>query len=281
MNGEAITRKAVFAALKARMDAGIPNDMPICPLDFAGERGVDVRFMAVPSMEGAYHRASETIIVSSLRPRGRRAFTGAHEYGHHHFGHASCVDELEKTQKTPRPVVEVLADRFAGALLMPRPAVVRGFRNIGVQPEDCTPEQAYRISCWLGVSYEAFLLHASRAVRVMPAARADALQRSAPKSVKLSLATFDPGGDLVVADENWRHAIDLQIGDVLMLPAGAETDGVCTEAIQATSEASYFHATSVGLDRAYRDAWSGSIRVSRPGYEGLARYRHFPEDPND
>ena len=164
---------------------------------------------------------------------------------------------------------------------MPRAAVVKGFRNMGVLPEQCTPEQAYRISCWLGVTYGAFLVHASRAVGVMPQARADELQRSSPKSIKLSLATFAPGGDIVVADENWCHAIDLQIGDVLMVPAGMETDGACTEAIHTTDEASYFRAVSAGLDRAFRDSWGGNIRVSRLGYEGLARYRHFPEDPDD
>ncbi len=281
MSRRVLAERALFAALKTRQDAGIPNNLPICSYDFVSSRGVDVRLMAVPSMEGMYDRASETIIISSLRPRGRREFTCAHEYAHHHFGHGLSVDELAEQRDTPRPEQELLADLFAGFLLMPRPVVVQGFRNVGVDPHRCTPGQAYRIACWVGVSYEGLLTHASRSVKVMSLAIAERLKQVSPKTIKDALAPVDLDGDLVVADQHWVRAIDVEVGDVLGLPHGTSADGSCTEPLCMTEAATFLGVTRPGLDRAVCGSWACSIRASRREYEGLAKYRHFPENTDD
>lgn len=275
---KALERKAVIAALKARQEAGIADDVPICPYDFALSRGARVRFMAVPSMEGIYDRQAKTIVVSSLRWRGRRAFTCAHEYAHHVFDDGSHVDELPEDRKGPRPIQELLADRFAGLLLMPRLAVLNGFKQRRIQPSICTPTQAYAISCWLGVSYEAFLTHASLAVGVMPVQVANALQRFSPKEVKAQIAPPYSDGDLMVVDEHWTHAIDLVVGDVVKLPAGTSIDGSIAVKIEDTAEATYVRAVSRGIGRAVRGEWTASIRVMPAKYIGLARCRHLPEE---
>jgi Zn-dependent peptidase ImmA (M78 family) len=263
--------------MKARQEAEVSDTIPICPYDFAVSRGVGVRFMAASSMEGIYDRQSQTIIVSSLRPRGRRAFTCAHEYGHHIFGHGTHIDELPEDRQGPRSPEELLVDRFAGFLLMPRLAVVNGFRARGIRPEKCTPVDAYRVSCWLGVSYDAFLTHASLAVSVMPLTVAEALKKVPPKEIKEQLASSSSTGDLIVVDRHWTDAVDLVVGDDAILPAGTTIEGTVMESINETPEASYFHATSRGIGRAISGKWAVNIRVMPSEYTGLARCRHIPE----
>jgi Zn-dependent peptidase ImmA (M78 family) len=281
MNEQTLNRKAVIAALKARQDAKVESEAPICPYDFAMNGGVGVRFMNAPSMEGMYERHSRTIIISSLRPRGRRAFTCAHEYGHHVLGHGTLIDELPEKRQGPRPAEELLADRFAGFLLMPRLAIVTGFRERGIQPDNCTAAQAYTISCWLGVSYEAFLTHASVGVKVMPAVVADMLKRISPKSIKAELAPVGQGEELVVVDRHWRHAVDLVVGDVVMLPGGSVLEGSVTEPMRESADTTFARAMSRGIGRAVCGLWAVNIRVMPAEYTGLARCRHLPEENDD
>jgi Zn-dependent peptidase ImmA (M78 family) len=237
--------------------------------------------MAASSMEGMYERQSGTIIVSSLRPRGRRAFTCAHEYGHHVFGHGTHIDELPEARRGPRPPEELLADRFAGLLLMPRLAIVTAFRERGINPKNCTPGQAYAISCWLGVSYEAFLTHASAAVGVMSEAIADDLKQVSLKEIKSRLAPVDLGNDLLIVDEHWAHAVDLVVGDLAMLPAGSVTQGSVAKLVCESASATHIRAVTRGIGRAVCGPWAVNIRVMPAEYTGLARCRHLPEESDD
>jgi len=278
MISKTLERKAIIAAMKARQDARVSDGVPVCPYDFAVSRGVAVRFMAVSSMEGIYDRQSQTIIVSSLRPRGRRAFTCAHEYGHHVFGHGTHIDELPEDRQGPRSPEELLADRFAGFLLMPRLAIVDGFRARGIQPDKCTPTDAYRISCWLGVSYDAFLTHASLAVGIMPETVAETLKKIRPREIKTELAPQCSTGDLIVVDQYWRDAVDLVVGDDVIFPPGTIAEGTVVEPINETSEAACFRAASRGMGRAISGQWAVNIRVMPAEYTGLARCRHIPEN---
>lgn len=278
MTDKDLERTAVIEALKARQKAGIGDDLPICPYDFAMKGGAGVRFIAVSSMEGVYERQSRTIIISSLRPRGRRAFTCAHEYGHFIFGHGTHVDELAGNYQTLRPPEELMANCFAGFLLMPRHAIITGFKNFGVQPSKCTPIQAYAISCWLGVSYDAFLTHASLAVGVMPNAVAEHLKKISPKEIKAQIARIDVGVDLLIVDQNWKRAVDLVVGDMATLPAGSITEGSVTELVWESDDVICIRATSRGIGRAVCDQWAANIRVMPAEYTGLARCRHLPEE---
>ena len=79
-----MARKATAAALRTRRSVGYRLDQAVCVYDLAEKLGVEVRFLDLPSVEGMYlSTSSPTIIVSSLRPPGRRTFTCAHELGHH------------------------------------------------------------------------------------------------------------------------------------------------------------------------------------------------------
>ncbi len=116
----AIARQAIAAALRTRLSVGYGLDQAICVYDLAEKLGLEVRFLDLPRMEGMYLSAScPTIIVSSLRPPGRRAFTCAHELGHHCRSDGVEIDELVEQWDIPRfDPKEFAADCFAGALLM-------------------------------------------------------------------------------------------------------------------------------------------------------------------
>ena len=113
---------AFAAALKMRKNAGYRLDEAICVYDLAERLGIEVRFTDIPSMEGMlYCNPDPVIILSSLRPMGRRSFTCAHELGHFNYGHGTVVDDLVgKSHKTSFDSKEFIADCFAGALLMPK-----------------------------------------------------------------------------------------------------------------------------------------------------------------
>lgn len=80
-----------------------------------------VQFLNDINTEGIYAtRPKPMILISSLRPLSRRAFTCAHELGHHFFGHGSTIDELkEESESVDFQPHEFLADTFGGFLLMP------------------------------------------------------------------------------------------------------------------------------------------------------------------
>ena len=151
MDRKTVARQSMAAALRMRRSAGFPLEEAICVYGLAERLGIEVRFADIPSMEGMYYRASEpAIILSSLRPAGRRAFTCAHELGHHSNGDGTSVDQLVgKPHRSGFDAKEFAADCFAGALLMPKMAIQRAFALREWDIQECTPAQVYTVSNYL------------------------------------------------------------------------------------------------------------------------------------
>ena len=92
---QGLARRALRGALEVRKKAGLSLSLPICIYDLAGETlKVEVRFQAGPSFGGMYAKETQTILVPSERPAGRRAFTCAHELGHWYFKHGTRLEDL-------------------------------------------------------------------------------------------------------------------------------------------------------------------------------------------
>src|SRR4051812_18605233 len=90
-----LAKDALWSACRVRREAGLALRSAICVYDLAQGMGVEVRFIDLASMEGTYSRVPQpTILISSLRPPGRQAFTCGHELGHHIYGHGFRIDEL-------------------------------------------------------------------------------------------------------------------------------------------------------------------------------------------
>ena len=147
--------RAASAALRLRQKARIAPERPCNVFDLALEIGIEVRLAALTSAEEIYSPGKPVIVVSSLRPPGRQAFTCAHEIGHNVYGHGEQFVELVEERGTNRnhDPREFEADCFASSLLMPKTALPKGLAARGWSPQSLSPEQVYRLASWLGVGY--------------------------------------------------------------------------------------------------------------------------------
>src|SRR5687768_16101242 len=98
MDRRALTRQGMQGAADARDQLDLDPFGPIDPYLVAVQLGIKVVFLDT-SMEGFYFKQpTPRILLSSLRPVPRRAFTCAHEIGHHWFGHGSTIDQLQEDE---------------------------------------------------------------------------------------------------------------------------------------------------------------------------------------
>ena len=107
-----LAKRALEKSLEIREEYGYDFRSPLCVYELADRARVTVRFVDDVSMEGVYASlAKPKILISSLRPAGRRAFTCAHELGHHFFGHGSTIDELKEDARVRRISAERVSRR--------------------------------------------------------------------------------------------------------------------------------------------------------------------------
>lgn len=232
MDRRAIARQATAAALRMRRSAGYGLDGAICAYDLAQRLGVEVRFIDIPSMEGMYYGASEpAIIISSMRPPGRQAFTCAHELGHHSRGDGTQVDKLVEQRQRPKfDPKEFAADCFAGALLMPKMAVDRAFALREWKIQECTPGQVYTISNYFGVGYTTLIHHMRSALLLLPDAHADALLKVRPQQAQALAFGRETTDTIWIVDAHWRdRAIDVDVGDLIFVHGQPGSEGSCME----------------------------------------------------
>jgi hypothetical protein len=164
--------EAARRALTARLRFGFALDRPCDVYELVCKYGLSLRFTQIATMDGLYLNDGLTgsINVSTLRPSGHQRFTAAHELGHFIFGHGAHLDEkIEKMVSDSAE--ENLADTFARHLLMPKRAVMTGFRSLGTTPETAGPDQYYAIASWLGVGYSTLIQHTRWTLNLIDNAR--------------------------------------------------------------------------------------------------------------
>src|SRR5260221_160696 len=96
-NRRELAQIAVAQAMRVRKQLNCSLQSPLNVFDSCERLGVSVFFHDIPSMEGIYMPDAQprpVIVVSSLRPGGRKAITCGHEFGHHVFKHGKQWDEL-------------------------------------------------------------------------------------------------------------------------------------------------------------------------------------------
>ena len=277
-------RIAESHALKLRTERGISPNYPANPYDIAVKSGIDVLFLALPSVEGVYiPHGGPRILISSLRPAGRQSFTCAHELGHHKLQHGEKIDELIESRRTERinDLDEFQADTFASFLLMPRAAVAHAFNARGWRVEAALPEQFYQIAQWLGVGYSTLIGHVSRQLKMLSWSRADELMRKNLKAIRASLFGKSVNGAIYLVDQHWAtRTIDCEIGDVLLLPRGSVFSGVAISIAERRPTAVVAIASEAGLsDIQSGDGWGVRVRVGKKGYTGRYVYKFLEETP--
>jgi hypothetical protein len=217
-----------------------------------------------------------------LRPPGRQAFTCAHEFGHHVYGHGEQFDELVEDRQTARKFdeKEFIADCFAGALLMPKSADLKGLSARSLQAETAQAHELYGVSSWLGVGYTALLYHMNKVLGLLSADRLAILEKVRLPAIRKTILGQDRSEHLIVADDPWSgRAIDAQVSDLIMLPPAAQTEGSVLEVIRRDSQLCLAQAVQPGVGRVIQPGtnWVHFTRVSRKEFVGLARFRHLEE----
>lgn len=278
-----LAREATTAALRVRMQLELGLDRPVCPYGIAEDLRIEVRFEPLPSLEGMYSPQGPVIVLGSMRPRGRRAYSCAHEIGHHVFGHGFQVDQLlaQQPENDRASPVEYIANRFAAALLMPKLAVDRAFAERGWLPSTSTPEQVFRVACALGVGYATLVGYMERTLKSISSAHSHALTRHTPKSIRRSVLGTDIDGSLVIMDSLWgAKTVDIEVGDVVVPPIGF----VCTGSSirrESIGDVSCIVGVAQGVSHIAAPSWHGPFRVSKKNFRGINAYRHLEDTDDD
>ncbi len=281
-NVRGLAEQATATALRLRMQQKRGLYGSICPYDLALDMGLELRFEPIPSLEGIYRSgAASLILLNSLRPSGRRKYNCAHELGHHLFGHGTSIDALLDQSDDSFDPAEYVADRFASALLLPQVAVSRAFAVRSWTAESCTAIEMFTIARYFGVGYTTLIGYLENTLMTLPAARAQALRRRSPKSIRRELLGTDiTGGDAIVVDDHWEgRSVDLEVGDLIVLPKGRRAQGACIVPGLAGS-VPVARGVRPGKGTIESGLSSIAVRVGRRDYRGLADYR-FDEDPDD
>jgi len=128
MNGER-------TADATRRDLGIGLESPVPDLLrlLEDEGGIHIFIVSLPKdgIDGAYQvdRSEPFVLINQEKHPVRKRFTLAHEFGHHKLGHGAQLDS--NIDLRDRRHTEIEANRFAGAFLMPRPAIDAWFARHG------------------------------------------------------------------------------------------------------------------------------------------------------
>ena len=273
------------AALRMRRSAGFSLEDAICVYDLAEHLGIEVRFADIPSMEGMYcQELGPAIVLSSLRPSGRRAFTCAHELGHHSNGDGTRIDQLlEKSNQSKLDPEEFAADCFAGALLMPKMAVQRAFMLRGWDIQECTPGQVYTVSNYFGVGYATLIHHMRSGLRLLPDAHAAALLRVSPRQAQAQALGWQSRDTIWIVDSHWNgRPIDVEAGDFVFVLGQPAFEGNCLVALRDGKQGRLLRADQPGIGRFCEGSgWSAFVRVSRDAFVGRSIFRHWEEVDNE
>lgn len=283
-NNKTLATAAIAEALRLRKRLGILIVDSVSALDAAESLGIEVRLIDLPSMEGMYVAGSAPkIMLSSLRPQGRRSFTCAHEIGHHIFKHGEQFDELsdEKSTMRKRDPKEYSADCFAAYFLMPKTTVDSGMKRRGMTYENLQPIQVYSLASWLGVGYGTLVNHMQYGINMISRSKAEQLSKVTPKDIRLELiGSTVCSTTLHIADEHWvGRAIDCEVGDCLLLPQGTKIEGAQLIAMDGKSNSMLIQTQSPGIVKVTNEPlkWAAFIRISPHEYVGRGCFR-FEEE---
>jgi Zn-dependent peptidase ImmA (M78 family) len=280
-----LSLRAAAHAEHVRVKCDIGRTSALDPFQVAEMRGCEIRYMSLPSLEGVYSPTPKPVIVlGSQRPAGRRAFTCAHELGHHEFKHGARVEELNASRfQSYKDPDEFLAEMFGAFLLMSQGSIRRALKDRALRPDMIQPIQAFVLASYFGVGYSTLIEHMTWTLKLLQAKQRETLLKIQPKELKAQFGCA-PQSEVIVVDDFWKNrAVDLEIGDILIIRKDVAIENGPLLIPQGTIDRQQmFRAASRGYVRASLkdNEWAVNIRVASKHYQGLARYR-FLDDPEE
>lgn len=279
MNRRQVATDAAAAALRLRRKLGYQLYESVSPIDAAEKLGIDVRFVDLSSMEGVYVSGeTSAILLSALRPPGRIHFTCAHEIGHHTFKHGDQFDELiqEQHQSRKRDIKEYQADIFASYFLMPRTAIEHALHIRALAYTDLSPTTTYELANWLGVGYATLVQHLFYGLSAISADKWSELSTVQPKRIREHITNGESSGGLWIVNQYWKgRAIDVDVGDTMLVPQGCELEGRGLASFAEKEKYQMIRAVAPGISRILLAdyEWSTFVRISRKNYTGRSCFR--------
>ena len=281
MDRRDLLREGMRAATELRDRLDLDPFGPVDPYFAADQLGVKVRFLDT-SMEGFYFKQGPgRILLSSLRPVPRRAFTCAHELGHHWFGHGSTIDQLKQDERPDagKPD-EILANAFAAFFLMPSVGLRGAFARRGWAVPTATPLQVFIVACQFGVGYVTLVNHLSYTLGEISAARRAELERWTPQRIRRDLLEEDFTSFVVADAQTEAAAFDVERGAAVLLPLNIVVDGDALDHVRSLDAFDLYQAVKRGMVTVKGLAQPFRVRVMPKDYVGPAGNR-FLEDPDE
>ena len=268
----------ILKALKTRRTyLGVEAHLPICPYTLCEAMGFDLRFVKISSFEGMYIAKQNRVFISSSRPEGRKRFTCAHEIGHHVLGHGTVIDEILECGSNKQEEQE--ADFFASMLLMPSSSIKRIIQRYGVAIEDMTEIDAYKISKYFGVSYQAFITHIRINLGFITYNHYQSLRNARLQDIRFAISGLNTKNQVFSIGAWWdEKAIELEVGDLIISDTELFIDG--PQILQPVDNVDkyIYEAKSTGISRIFNDDWSCFIKVCRYKFQGMYQYKFEEED---
>lgn len=187
-----IERAGMFAAAQASKKYNVRSDRWVDVFAAIRDANALVMFQPLRRMSGAFLDGPDVkrgVLVNSNHPLSRQRMTAAHELGHLFLGHESVVDiaaddEFQLATKSQTDD-ERLAESFARWFLMPHALIDTAMQAMG-QEKLLSASDVYRLSLYLGTSYQATATHvvaAQRAAKV----QSDKWLKHVPATIKTAL----------------------------------------------------------------------------------------------
>lgn len=281
-----LARTALAAALKIRQNANIGMTDPLSIYELCTAMGIEVQFANI-SMEGNYIPGSNPrFLISSLRPAVRRAFTCAHELGHHVFGHGFKLDELiENRDCVDKPPEEFIADCFAASLLMPALGVRKSLKQRNWKAQELTPEQLYTIACDFGVGYRTLATHLSAGMQLIRYEQTQEFIKTKLPAIRRAFVGDLECRRLIVIDQHsLTSTIECEVGDHLLIDAPVSPLNDSLQALSPVSSKQLFFAARRGVNSLKTPDGKifKHVRVMSHQFIGLSRYLYLPDpDPDE
>ncbi len=228
---------AAREAERAFRDLAVDTSRRIDPFDALQAAGVLVIRRPLDGLAGMYLPGDPArgdrpgVLINVLHPISKQRFSAAHELAHHRRDREIVLDvETEWVARGSELLTdqERIAEAFAAWFLMPKRLVTATLQHLGLRAEYLDAEAAYSLSLELGTSYAATVRHLTD-LRLIDAARRDALLHVAPQTIKTGLEALQALRDA------WRDIWLLRSPDPERRIAVQEGDAIVVEVPEAPS----------------------------------------------
>lgn len=181
-------RRALQAADDLLNELGLDQARPVDVFGIVDDLGLWLVFNRLDNLLGAVvPRGEGGIMISTQRGVAVQRYTAAHELGHWMLDYGEAAFDTEDEIYFPSIDRELLAQIFAGYLLMPAPLVYESCARYNIRGSDSAlPTSVYQVARDMGSSFEATVRQLAN-LEIVDGPTRDRLLRVQPSAIKSEL----------------------------------------------------------------------------------------------